>query len=224
MPNSGGDSTVARRTLTLTTLTATAALLLTACGGSGGGKTDDIKGADTQSGSPSASASASSAASGAERPTITLPSSFQLTFENWTSSDAAKQAVLNDAREELKAGYAAIIANNPDSTDVTFYDSEGVAPQTKAWIKTYTDKNLTVMGKLPVFGPKVIVGSGGRGASVSYCTDESKAYTKNRKTGKEESNPAGTNPYVVYTVSMAKSAQGVWQNTSVHSTRGGCSR
>ncbi len=229
MTNSGGDSTVARRTLTLTALTATTALLLTACGGSGGdsgGGTDDIKGADTGSGGPSAaaSASASSAASGAKRPAITLPGSFRLTFENWTSGDAVKQAVLDDAREELRAGYAAIIADNPDSTAVTFYDSAGVAPQTKAWVKTYTDKDLTVMGRLPVFGPKVVVGSGGRGASVSYCTDESKAYTKNRKTGKETGNPAGTNPYVVYTVSMAKNAQGVWQNTSVHSTRGGCSR
>ncbi|MGW7419764.1 hypothetical protein ACWGJB_06790 [Streptomyces sp. NPDC054813] len=216
---------MASRTLTLPTLTAAAALLLTACGGSGDhGKTDDIKGADTRSGSPSASASASSAASGVKRPVITLPSSFQLAFENWTSGDPAKQVVLDDAREELKAGYAAIIANNPASTDVTFYDSEGVVGQTKAWIKTYTDKNLTVMGKLPVFDPKVTVGSGGKGASVTYCTDESKAYTKNRKTGKEAGNPAGTNPYVVYTVSMAQSDRGVWQNTSVHSTRGGCSR
>ncbi|MFJ9708610.1 hypothetical protein [Streptomyces sp. NPDC101234] len=229
MTNSGGDSTVARRTLPLTTLTATTALLLTACGGSGGDSgagTGDIKGADTGSGGPSAaaSASASSAASGVKRPAISLPSSFRLTFENWTSADAVKQAVLDDAREELRAGYAAIIADNPDSTAVTFYDSAGVAPQTKAWIKTYTDKDLTVMGRLPVFGPKAVVGSGGRGASVSYCTDESKAYTKNRKTGKETGSPAGTNPYVVYTVSMAKNAQGVWQNTSVHSTRGGCSR
>jgi hypothetical protein len=155
---------------------------------------------------------------------VTLPSSFQLTFENWTSSDPVKQAVLNDAKEEVRAGYAAIIANNPDSESVAFYDTEGVVPQTKAWIKTYTDKNLAVIGKLPVFDPKVTLASNKRGAAVTYCTDESKAYTKNRKTGKEEGNPAGTNPYVIYSVSLTKNAQGVWQNSSVNSKRGGCSR
>lgn len=215
---------MARRILTLTTVTTTAALLLTACGG-GGDKSDDIKGADTNSKSPSASASASSpASSGVKRPVITLPSSFQLTFENWTSSDPVKQAVLNDAKDELRAGYAAIIADNPDSEAVTFYDTAGVVQQTKTWIKSYTDKNLTVIGKLPAFGPKVSLAKTGSGASLSYCTDESKASTKNRKSGKVEGNPAGTNPYVLYTVSLAKSAQGVRQNSSVHSERGGCSK
>ncbi|MEU6070369.1 MULTISPECIES: hypothetical protein [Streptomyces] len=216
---------MARRILTLTTVTTTAALLLTACGGGGGDKSDDIKGADTGSKSPSASAPASSSApSGAKRPVITLPSSFQLTFENWTSGDPVKQAVLNDAKEELRAGYAAIIADNPDSEAVAFYDTAGVVQQTKTWIKSYTDKNLTVIGKLPAFSPRVSLAKTGAGASLSYCTDESKASTKNRKTSKVEGNPAGTNPYVLYTVSLAKSAQGVWQNSSVHSERGGCSK
>ncbi|MFF4401442.1 hypothetical protein [Streptomyces sp. NPDC001480] len=214
---------MARRTLTLTTLTTTAALLLTACGGSGGGKTDDIKGADTGSKSPAASASAS-APSGVKRPVITLPSDFQLTFANWTNSDPVKQAVLDDAKEELRAGYAAIIADDPDSKDVAFYDTEGVIGQTKSWIKSYTDKNVTVIGKLPAFGPKVTLARTGRGASLSYCTDESKAYTKNRKTGKVQGNPAGTNPNVRYVVSLAKNPQGVWQNAGLHSERGGCSQ
>lgn len=214
---------MARHTLALTALTTTAALLLTACGGSGGGKTDDIKGADTGSKSPSASASAS-APSGVKRPVIALPSSFQLTFANWTSSDPVEQAVLDDAKEELRAGYAAIIADNPDSKDVAFYDTEGVIQQTRSWIKSYTDKNVTVIGELPAFDPKVTLARTGKGASLSYCTDESKAYTKNRKTGKKQGNPAGTNPDVRYVVSLAKSPRGVWQNAGVHAQRGGCSK
>jgi hypothetical protein len=155
---------------------------------------------------------------------ITLPDSFQVSFENWTDSDPVKQAVLNDAKEEVRAGYAAITSNNPDSEAVAFYDTKGVVPQTKAWIKTYTDKNLTVMGKLPVFDPKVVLASNKRGAAVTYCTDESKAYTKNRKTGEKLGNPEGTSPYVSYSISFAKNAQGVWQNTSQHGKRGACSR
>jgi hypothetical protein len=219
---------VARRALsiTVTTLTATAALLLTGCGGGDGDSTpDDIKGADSGAGSPSASASASAPA-GVERPVITLPSSFQLTFENWSSSDVKEQAVLDDAKEELRAGYGAIIANNPDSEALAFYDTETGLSQSKKWIRTYTDKNVTVIGKLPAFDPKVtLVDSGdGRTASLRYCTDESKAYTKNRKTGKVVGNPVGTDPNVAYLVTFRKSAEGVWQNASVTSKRGECSQ
>ncbi|MFJ3309105.1 hypothetical protein ACIPSA_39890 [Streptomyces sp. NPDC086549] len=217
---------MARRILTLTTLTTTAALLLTACGGGGGGgKTDDIKGADTGSKSPSASASASSSAvSDVKRPVISLPSSFQLTFENWTSSDAMKQAVLNDAREELKAGYAAITANNPDGgAALAFYDTDTAILQSQQWIKTYTSKNLTVFGKLPAYDAKVIFSADKKAASLSYCTNENKAYTRNRKTKEVEGNPAGTNPHVLYVVSLGKNKQGVWQNVSTKGTRGGCS-
>ncbi|MGI5427835.1 hypothetical protein [Streptomyces sp. CA-179760] len=215
---------MARRALTTTAaaLAVTAALLLTACGGGGEESPDDSKGADTKS-SPSATAS-TSAPSGPERPEITIPSSFQLTFESWTSSDPVRQAVLDDAKEEVRAGYAAIIANDPDSEAVAFYDTEGVRGLTKQWIKSYTDKNLTVIGRLPAFDPKITLAETGEGASLTYCTDESEAKTRDRETGKVEGNPAGTSPYVVYSVSLVKNEQGVWQNSSVHSERGGCSK
>jgi hypothetical protein len=215
---------VARRALktTAATLTATAALLLTACGG-GDSQSDDIKGADSGSSSPSASAS-SSAAPGVKRPVIKLPSSFQLTFENWTSSDPVEQAVLNDGKEQLRAGYEAIIENDPESKNRAFYDTKTGFLQSQQWIRTYTDKNLTVIGKLPVFDPKVTLAKDKAAASLSYCTDESKASTKNRKTGEVKGNPAGTDPEVLYVISMGKNAQGVWQAVSAHSERGGCAR
>ncbi|MFJ4358777.1 hypothetical protein ACIP25_21130 [Streptomyces massasporeus] len=216
---------MAHRALTTTAaaFATTAALLLTACGGGGDSSSDDIKGAGNSSGSPSASASPS-AGSDVKRPAIKLPSSFQLTFENWTSSDPVEQAVLNDSREELRAGYAAIIANDPDSEAVTFYDTKGVRGQTKQWIKSYTDKDLTVIGKLPAFAPKVVMAENGRGAALTYCTDETDAKTKNRKTSEVEGNPAGTNPYVRYSLSLTKNEQSVWQNSSVRGERGKCSR
>ncbi|GAA2639490.1 hypothetical protein [Streptomyces vastus] len=217
---------MARRTLTTTaTFAATAALLLTACGGGDdSSSSDDIKGADTGSSSPSASASASSP-SEVKRPEITLPANFQLTFEDWTSSDPVEQAVLNDAKEQLRAGYAAITANEPDGGEaLAFYDTESGLSQDRQWIKTYTDKDLTVFGKLPAFDPKVTMSDSKTAASLSYCTDESKAYSKNRKTGKVEGNPPGTDPEIFYIASLAKNKQGIWQNVSIRSERGGCSR
>nr|WP_241267392.1 hypothetical protein [Streptomyces scabichelini] len=197
--------------------------MLTACGGGDDSSSpDDIKGADRgSSSSPSASASA---ASNADRPKITIPSSFQLTFEDWTSSDPNEQAVLNDGKEQLRAGYAAIIANEPDGGDaLAFYDTEAGLSQDQKWIKSYTDKNLNVIGELPVFDPKATLFAKNTKAQLSYCTDESKAATRDRDTGKVEGNPAGTDPKVFYTVTMQKSAQGVWQTVSTASKRGGCS-
>ncbi|MFJ2930026.1 hypothetical protein ACIPIU_34030 [Streptomyces massasporeus] len=216
---------MARRALTTTAaaFATTAALLLTACGGGGDSSSDDIKGAGNSSGSPSASASPS-AGSEVKRPVIKLPSSFQLTFENWTSSDPVEQAVLNDGKEQLRAGYEAIIENDPESKDRAFYDTKNGFLQSQQWIRTYTDKNLTVIGKLPVFDPKVILSKDKAAASLSYCTDESKASTRNRKTGEVKGNPAGTDPEVLYVISMGKNAQGVWQAVSARSERGGCAK
>ncbi|MFH8894923.1 hypothetical protein ACH4HG_00740 [Streptomyces coeruleorubidus] len=216
---------MARRALTTTaaTLTATAALLLTACGG-GDSQSDGINRADSGSSSPSVSASPSSAAPEVKRPVIKLPSSFQLPFESWTSSDPVEQAVLNDGKEQLRAGYEAIIENDPDSKKRAFYDTKTGFLQSQRWIRTYTDKNLTVIGKLPVFDPKVTLAKDKAAASLSYCTDESKASTKNRKTGEVKGNPSGTDPEVLYVISMGKNDQGVWQAVSAHSERGSCAR
>ncbi|MFJ4541021.1 hypothetical protein ACIP39_34435 [Streptomyces tibetensis] len=215
---------MAHRALTTTAaaFATAAALLLTACGGGDDASSDDID--DAGNSSPSPTASNPSAAPGVKRPVIKLPSSFQLTFENWTSSDPVEQAMLDDAKEEVRAGYAAIIANDPDSEAVTFYDTEGIRGLTKQWIKSYTNKDLTVIGKLPAFDPKVVMAGNGKGAALTYCTDETDAKTRNRKTGKVEGNPAGTTPYVRYSVSLVKNEQGVWQNSSVHSERRKCSK
>lgn len=156
---------------------------------------------------------------------VTLPDDFQLTFENWTSGDPEEQALLTDAKEQLRAGYASIIANKPDGiAALAFYDTESGLSQDRQWIKTYTDKSLTVFGKLPAFDPKVTIGKNKTSAALYYCTDESKAYSKNRKNGQVEGNPAGTDPQIFYTASLAKNEQGVWQNVSIRSERGACSR
>ncbi|MGY6024959.1 hypothetical protein [Streptomyces spinosirectus] len=214
---------MARRALPITAaaITAVGALMLTGCGGGDKSSSGDIKGADTGSGSPSASASQSS---GIKRPGVTLPSEFQLTFENWTSSGAVEQAVLNDTKEQLRAGYAAIITDKPDGGDaLAFYDTASGLSQDQQWIKTYTSKNLTVFGKLPAYDPKpTLLGNKQTRAVVTYCTDESKAYTRNRETKEVQGNPKGTDPKVFYTVTLTKNPNGVWQNISTRAKRGGC--
>ncbi|WP_240436533.1 hypothetical protein [Streptomyces sporangiiformans] len=74
-----------------------------------------------------------------------------------------------------------------------------------------------INGELPVFAPKATLFAKNTKAQLSYCTDESKAATKNRETGKVVGNPRGTDPKVFYTVTMQKSTQGVWQAVSTAS-------
>lgn len=57
-------------------------------------------------------------------------------------------------------------------------------------------------------------------AAVTYCADESKAYNKDRKTGKVDKSPSDESPYVTYSTQLKKSAKGVWQTTEVLSKRG----
>ncbi|WP_416478053.1 hypothetical protein [Streptomyces sp. LKA04] len=199
-------------TMTGAALTIAAAVLLTACGGTGDGSSpEDERAAESPAAPPRI-----------ERPVIKLPSSFQLTFEAWNDADPQRQAVLNDAKEELRAGYAAIIANDPDSKAVAFYDTGSGRVQSKKWIKSYTDKNRRVVGELPVFDPKVTLLDDGITASLAYCTDESKARTEHRLTGKVEGNSPDMDPEVSYVVTLRKSSAGVWQNSSVRSQRGKC--
>ncbi|WP_380791708.1 hypothetical protein ACFE3N_20035 [Streptomyces albidoflavus] len=209
---------MARRTLPLAALTAAAALTLTACGGSG--EPDDIKGAGR-----SASAEPSEQPEGSDkgRPSFTMPKAFKLEFRDWRSDDPSEQAILDDGREQLRAGYAAIGEGDPDADYFAFYNTDVGLGGGKEWIKSYSDKNVTVIGELPVYDAKAaLVGKGDNLASLTYCTDESNAYTENRETGKKVGNPEGTKPTVQYVTTLRKSEEGVWQTDNVKSERGGC--
>ncbi|MEV0635296.1 hypothetical protein AB0I77_10090 [Streptomyces sp. NPDC050619] len=57
--------------------------------------------------------------------------------------------------------------------------------------------------------------SGDNGAYVTYCSDESKAYIKNKKTGKDDREPETANSYVLYSTELTRNADGVWRTTDV---------
>jgi hypothetical protein len=200
-------------------LTASAALLLTACGSgrSDDSSSDKIKGADTgANSSPSATASASDV----KRPEITLPKSFQVTFSGWTNSDPKLQAILDDGRQQLLGSYSAIIKADPESEAMTFYNTGTALTTGKKWISGFVEKDLTLVGKTRGYNPQVRISADGSG-TFFYCVDESKASTKNGKTGEITNTPAAT-AQVLYQTKLRKNADGVWQTTSVTTTQGGC--
>ncbi|QEU92543.1 hypothetical protein [Streptomyces kanamyceticus] len=201
-------------------LTASTVLSLTACGGSGAGRADGrIVGADEgRGGSEGASPSADGAAG---RPEITLPHTFQANFEGWANSDPKLQTILNDGKERLRAGYAAIIASDPQDSALKFYSTGATLKSGPAWVRTY--KGLTLKGSVRISKPQVHVSNEGFGV-LFYCVDEARGYTRNLKTDKVEGTPDGDDPKVQYRTRLDKNAQGVWQTSTMQTDRGGCDR
>lgn len=207
-------------------LTAVAALSLSACGGGdSGSSTDDEKsaganntaGADVGS-TKSASPSASAAASG-ERPKFELPSDVTHTFTPEQSDDAVQNAVLKDNAEMIRALSAAIVAQNPRLPDLEFYTEGEGAVAAEEWVKAFVDVGWTITGSVRYFDRQVTVSSKDT-ASLTYCADESKGFSKVIKTGEVKGTKVTKDSYVAYGVQVEKSADGVWELMEINSTRG----
>ncbi|MGP3951670.1 hypothetical protein [Streptomyces sp. 7N604] len=199
-------------------LAACAAILLSGCGGSDDGKTkdgDEIAGAQREgSASPSASTS-----DGAERPKITLPKDDVLVFEGGKTGDAKKDAVLADNEQRLRAIDAAIIKGDPDFEPVQFYSTGDAATTATKSIQSYLDDGLSVTGIVRFFDREVAFRGDGS-ARLTYCSDETKGFAKERKTGKVLKTEADKDSYVFYDTRLDRNKQGVWQTSGVTSKRG----
>ncbi|MFB6554470.1 hypothetical protein [Streptomyces sp. NPDC056405] len=203
-----------RRSLPVATaFAATAALLLTACGGGD----DKVVGADT--GRPSATAPSAAPSGSADRPEITLPKGVEDVFERWETGDAAKDAALADAARAQTAINHAITQGKTDTPGLSFY-YEGKALTTSVkWVQKWLDAGITYTGTTRYFHPKVELFDK-KSAGVSFCADESKAYNKDRKTGKVDKAPATDDSYVLYNTRLEKNEQGIWRTTDGTSVRG----
>ncbi|MFF3977828.1 hypothetical protein [Streptomyces sp. NPDC001828] len=203
-------------------IAATAALVLTACSSNDAKpqNSDKVAGADQGGGSsttPSASASAS--APSADRPKIELPADVTDSFDPVSAGDPVKDAVLSDNAEFVRALDAAITAGNPRLPALEYYtEGEGAVAANK-WVKEFSDAGWTVTGSTRYYNRAVTVHSA-KSASLSYCGDESKAFSKVVKTGEVKKTPATKNSYVAYGVQVTKNDKGVWEVTSIKSTRG----
>jgi hypothetical protein len=203
-------------------LTAAAALSLSACGSDDSSKdkdkdNDKIAGADTgseKSASPSASASAA-----AGRPKIELPSDLKHTFTPEGSDDAVQNAVLKDNAEFIRALDAAIVAQNPRLPALEFYTEGEGAVAAEQWVKAFTDAGWTVTGAVRYFDRQVTVSSKDA-ASLSYCADESKGFSKVIKTGELKGTKVTKDSYVAYGAQVEKNQEGVWELVKIVSTEG----
>ncbi|MFC4470809.1 hypothetical protein ACFPH6_41020 [Streptomyces xiangluensis] len=202
------------------TLTAAAALTLSACGGGDSDSSkgnDKIAGADTgseESPSPSESATASG-----ERPKIELPSDVTHTFTPEQSNDAVQNAVLKDNAELIRALDAAIVAQDPRLPALEFYTEGEGAVAAEKWVKAFADAGWTITGSVRYFDRRVTVNSKNT-ASLTYCADESKAFSKVIKTKEIKKTKVTKRSYVAYGAQVQKNDEGVWELMKIASTRG----
>ncbi|MFF5155003.1 hypothetical protein ACFY3N_01815 [Streptomyces sp. NPDC000348] len=201
-------------------LTATAALTLSACGSDDDTTTKDndkIAGADTgEEKSPSPTASPSDSGG---RPKITFPSDAKNVFEYEKTGDAAKDAALADSTLTVNAVDEAIFEGDTGTEALGFYITDKALSSYITYVQKYIDDGETWVGETRYSNYKVTL-SGPRKAYVTYCSDESKSYIKNKKTGKVDRSPATADAYVLYNTSLTKNSEGVWQTTDVVSNRG----
>ncbi|MFJ8308927.1 MULTISPECIES: hypothetical protein [unclassified Streptomyces] len=210
-----------RRTLpAAAVVTATVTLLLTACSNNADKPkgSDKIAGAD-QGGKASASPSASASAPAGARPKIELPTDLSYAFDWQKTGDVAKDAVLSDAEQFVKAIDFAIVKQDPLQEAYRFYSEGELSASTQGYVQEYVKAKSRVTGSYRYYNATVSVSDRGT-ASLSYCQDQSKAYDMAIPTGEIDKTPATKNSYVLYNTALRKNDRGVWITTKMISARG----
>ncbi|MFG2953584.1 hypothetical protein ACGF5O_07635 [Streptomyces sp. NPDC048291] len=194
-----------------------AVLLLAGCGGSeGDAKASRQSPHATRSVSATPSASHSTAAG---RPEITFPSTAKNVFEDTKTGDATKDAVLADSALSVNSVDEAILTGSTSTKALGFYNTGKALNASITFINGYLKKKDTWIGETRYFDRKVTM-SGVGTAYVTYCSDESKSFIKNRATGKADRTPTTSESYVLYHTVLTKNGDGVWQTSDIVSNRG----
>lgn len=204
--------------LAVAALTTAAALSLSACGGGDGDSKGDEKIEGAGSGAsqkPSPSASEDKI----ERPEIKLPKGVKNVFEGGETGDPKKDAVLADNERVVNAMEEAVTVDSKKHPALKFYLKGDALATAAKYIQSFYDAGTTWTGEIRYYDREVTFLDGGA-AAVTYCSDETKAYSKNRKTGVVKRSPGDSDDYVSYNTRMEKNSKGVWQATMLTSEMG----
>ncbi|MFD5567096.1 hypothetical protein [Streptomyces cadmiisoli] len=208
-----------RPRLTLTAAALVAAVLLTGCGGDDGDAkaNDEIAGADK--GTESSPPPSTPAGPEADRPEIKLPADLKMIFEDVSTGDPVKSAVLADNAERMRAVDAAITGTDPKGEALGYYNTGKALEAALSWVDQFEKAGASITGEVRYFDRKVTL-KNETSANVVFCADESKGFSKDKKTGKVAETPVTKNSYVLYNTRLDKNSEGVWQTSQIVSTRG----
>ena len=198
-----------RITPTAAVLATTAALLLTACGSGDDKSSDNEKVAAADTGTPTSSSPSPSASGTPDRPKIESPKDLSYTFDWPATGNAAKDAVLSDSEQSIRAVDLAIVHQDAlDKPYLYYYEGEAAAG-TQKFIQNYVDHKAGITGAYRFYDPQVAVAKDGT-ASLSYCEDQGKAYVKYLATKRIEKTKVTAKSYVGYHTSLKRNGKGVW--------------
>ncbi|MCX4666882.1 hypothetical protein OG453_09405 [Streptomyces sp. NBC_01381] len=206
-----------RRPTLLVAAALTAAVVvasLSACGG-GDEKIAGVGSGETGRTSPSPAVSGD----GIDRPEIRLPKGVENTFEGGETGDVKKDAVLADNQRVINSIDEAITVDAKKHPALEFYSAGDALVSAATYVQSFYDAGVSWVGLTRYYDQQVTFLKGGA-AAVTYCGDETKAYSANRKTGAVKKTPGDSDDYISYNVRMEKNTDGVWQATSVTSEEG----
>lgn len=196
--------------------TATAlALALTACG-SDAKPSEGISGVPTAA--PTAAPTTSAAAAEPNAPTFKLPADVKVEVDGFESADAAKKAVLRDSSFAMTSWVEAK-ASGAKSANLKRYFAGLQAAQLADSVIKFGKSGMTVTGTYRYYQPTVQI-TGKDKASVLLCEDQSKAFSKNRKTGKAVSSTPSLADFSRWNMVLSKNAAGDWQVLNYTYTEG----
>ncbi|MFJ8937991.1 hypothetical protein ACIRL0_20090 [Streptomyces sp. NPDC102365] len=211
-----------RRTLPVATaLAATAALLLTACGGGEDDKSSDndkIAGADQGSKKPTKSAEPAGAAS--DKPDgvdVSLPKDMNLVFD-WDKPKAKNEAAaMDDAANYLRAIYKGVHERTADGAAVTAYSTGDGLHYAQVQIGDRLDGDWTATGTRRFYDVSTRSSPNGKSVEVGFCSDATKFYGKEVKTGKVLKTDPSPRDFSHFKIIMVRfpTSDRLWQASKV---------
>ncbi|WP_326754177.1 hypothetical protein OHB56_24560 [Streptomyces sp. NBC_01635] len=200
---------------------AAATLLLTACGGGddNGKAADKIAGADQGTEKPTKSAEPSGAPA-EDKPDgvdVSLPADMNLVFDWEKPKDKNEAAAMEDAGNYLRAVYRGVDKRTTkDAALTTYATGEGLhygEVQINEWLKG----GWTATGTRRHYDATTRSASNGSSVEVAFCSDASKFYGKEVKTGKVLKTEPSLKDFGYYKIIMVKvpTGEGLWQASKV---------
>lgn len=199
-----------RTTVTLTALLAASSLLLAGCGSGDDGKDDKISGAqnskdDKKSPGPAKDKSEDQAGDFTTSD-IKLPKDLKLTFDWEKPSDPDKAAALDGAADYMRALMHGTVKQNPKDPVLT----EHTVPMQSAQqygtstIKMDVEDKYTVTGAERYYDETVGDTVQGKLAEVTFCSNQSKLFSKEIESGKVLRTKPSDEDYLHFSIVMQK--------------------
>ncbi|MEU5703305.1 hypothetical protein [Streptomyces aurantiacus] len=210
-----------RRSLPVTAaLAATAALLLTACGGGDDKPSDNDKIAGADQGSKKPTKSAEPAGASQDKPDgvdVSLPKDMNLVFD-WDKPKAKNEAAaMDDAANFFRAIYRGVDKRTIKEAAVTTYATGEGLRYAQVQIGDRLDGDWTATGTRRYYDVSTRSASNGKSVEVAFCSDASKFYGKEIKTGKVLKTEPSPRDFSLFKVIMVKFPTGddLWQASKV---------